>query len=416
MRVRGWGWAVVLACVGFGCGPSPQPAEPIMLEAEPSRGTRVESLPGRLWEGTWVVTATTALPEPSEVTEFPRPCPDLYADGLLPTFELEISEQVWARLEQAFAAIQAKSPEPDEWHPFTFRHGAEVIPDAMIRVRGSSTSCGGMQFAIAFNKVNEKGRFRGLRRLNFDHGGCRLMQERLAWSFVRDLGLPAACANHARLVVNGEYYGLFLNLEHMNKDFLRRNFARYQGNLYKYGKLLKTNEEAPEPSLIEAYWSARQLARVEELVDLPHALAVWAAEAVMPARDNFWLWSWNYYLYEHPTRGFLYLHNDLDQTFPPTEADSGVDTLLPARLQFPADLVLADPVWRERYLDEVDRAIAAFDLELFEARLDGWWEEVREAAQSNPYRAFSEGHVRRFKDQLRARRQWLERWQRPPLQ
>jgi maltose phosphorylase len=45
--------------------------------------------------------------------------------------------------------------------------------------------------------------------------------------------------NNARLVVNGRYYGLFVNIEHVNKDFLERNFgdAGDGGNLYKGGEL-----------------------------------------------------------------------------------------------------------------------------------------------------------------------------------
>ena len=57
----------------------------------------------------------------------------------------------------------------------------------------------------------------GARALGIDHSTTfrRLnsLEERLALSYLTDVGLPTACSNHARLDVNGAYYGLFGNIE-----------------------------------------------------------------------------------------------------------------------------------------------------------------------------------------------------------
>lgn len=338
----------------------------------------------------------------------------MFDDAVLNTYELEVSEQDWLQLEAEFALIQARTPGPEVWHPAIFRFGDEVYPDAMIRVRGNSTTCGNIQLAIAFNKLNDAGRFHGMRRMDLDHGGCRLLNERLALSFMRDLGIPASCAAHVKLNVNGAYHGLFLQLEHKNKDFLKRNFEEDDGNLYKYGYELTTNEETGDTSDVRAFWAATDLRTLASMTDLDEAIREWAAEAVLPARDNYWLTDWNYYLYHHPSRGFLFLPHDLDKTFPHSDGEEALETILPPDFEPPSDLVMADPVWREKYLAQVREAIAAFDVTTFERRIDRWWSVIRRAAAENPYHAFDDGYVSRFKSRVEARAAWLRAWSPPP--
>ncbi len=353
---------------------------------------------------------SSGVTRPPEPITYPRPCTDLYAEDLLPTFELDLAEADWAALKQD----RAQGEEP--WYPVTFRYGAESLP-AMVRLRGNNSDCGDkVQVAISFNQVDRKARFHGLRRLNLDHGGCHTMEERLALSFARDLGLPAACANHARLVVNGKYYGLFTNIEHVNKDFLQRQFGEEdEGNLYKSGNKLRTHEEEANLADLEAYREARELDSLERLVDLEEAVLAWALEVVLPAPDNYWLHGWNYYVYSHPTRGFTFIPTDLDQALPGNSAGVTTDFTWPSQLQHPADVVLADPGWRERYEAALDRAARAWDPDVFDARLDRWFAQVRAASADDPFDTITERDIARLERDLRDRGRWLrQRYVREP--
>ena len=40
---------------------------------------------------------------------------------------------------------------------------------------------------------------------------------------------------HTEFYINGEYKGLYINVEHINDDFLKLRFGNDQGNLYKCG-------------------------------------------------------------------------------------------------------------------------------------------------------------------------------------
>ncbi|HET8541186.1 MAG TPA: CotH kinase family protein [Anaeromyxobacter sp.] len=338
------------------------------------------------------------------VTRLPGACPDLYADDDLPTFELDIAEETWAALRQD----QVLGLEV--YRPAVFRHGAEAVPDAMVRLRGNNSRCGDkLQLAISFNQLDPDRRHHGVRRIDLDHGGCRVLEERLALSYLRDLGLPAPCANHARLVVNGAYYGLYVNLEHVNKDFLRRNFgaAADDGNLYKSGWRPRTNEETNDGSDLAPYRAAADAATLAGLVDLEEALVEWAAEAVLPARDNFWLHGWNYYLYHHPQRGFLFVPVDLDQAFPSTPGEAALPTLFPAVLQHPAEVALDDPAWRARYREAVRCAVAAYDPDALAARLDAWWMQIAEAAAQDPFLSTTRASVSALEARIRDRAAWL---------
>lgn len=330
----------------------------------------------------------------------PATCGDVYAEDALPTFEIEISDAGWAALEQDAALGE------EVYRPVVFRFGDEVLPDAMIRLRGGNSRCGDkLQFAISFNQVDPSGRFHGLRRLNLDHGGCRLLHERLAMAYLRDLGVPAPCVNNARLVVNGRYYGLFVNLEHVNKDFLERSFgeAADDGNLYKGGLLLRTNEAAADYSGLEAYRAAPDVATLATLADLEEAVLEWAGEAVLPVHDNYWSDGWNYYLYDHPTRGFLFIPDDIDMPF----TTSASQPIIPPTLQYPAGMVLADPAWRARFEDAVRGAIAAYDTGVFDARIDRWWAQIAAAAAEDPHVVYTKGDAEELRWRVHARSEWL---------
>ncbi len=328
-------------------------------------------------------------PIPTPVT-YPQPCGDLYDQAVLPTFELTMPPALWEQMKAEYAL------KIEEWHgPVTFRYGSETRTDVMIRNRGNNSRCGEkIQIAIGFNRLSPGRRFHGLRRIDLDHGGksCNTVQERAALAWMRDdLGLPAQCANHARLVVNGDYYGLFTNLEHVDREFLERNFPDPDGNLYKDGWEKKTNESDPDRSDVSAFWAASTPAELDALADLDEALLEWAAEATIPAVDNFWLYGWNYYLYDDPARGFLFLPRDLDQAAPSPSTVALAP--LPAAAD-PALWLLAHDEWRERYLDTLEDVRARLDTGVMASRIDEYWTQVGPAAEADPFLGWSAGNDR----------------------
>ncbi len=292
-----------------------------------------------------------------------------------------------------------------QYRPAQFRYGSEQH-DVMVRLKGNwSWSCQKMQFVVSFNETDPNGRFHGVRKLVFDAPWYdrTLLHERLAFPVFEARGLPYSCANSARVMINGAYYGLFTNVERLDKEYLQRHFAEADGNLYQAGSELKTNETINDTSDIEALNAATTVAEIDALMDLDQAVAEWATEAMLPALDNYWAGvEINYYLYNHPARGFVYLPYDMDIIFGDSARENG-DLIWPDavdadpityehnewRKEALMQRVLADATWCQRFVDELILARAAYSPDALNAQVDAWSAQIAQALADDPNKTFT---------------------------
>src|SRR5205085_349272 len=90
------------------------------------------------------------------------PCADIFADDLLPTYEIQVAPADWAALVDDFNSMQQNinaGVDYHPWHPLAqFKYGSEVVPNSMIRLKGWSSWWQSqsdpdpkMQFAIGFD-------------------------------------------------------------------------------------------------------------------------------------------------------------------------------------------------------------------------------------------------------------------------
>lgn len=177
--------------------------------------------------------------------------------------------------------------------------------------------------------------FQGQRELNLnaEFPDRSLLREMLAYDLFHRVGLPASRAEFVRLEINGEYRGVYVQVEQVDQRFLERIGWDPNGNLYKgdYGSnfdwtgenttsyVKKTNKEDSNADLID-------LLRVINFTSdaaFPAALASrmdvgryldWYA--VQIALGNYELVEKNYYLY-HDLREdwWAFLPWDLDLTW-----------------------------------------------------------------------------------------------------
>lgn len=355
----------------------------------------------------------------------PKGCPKIYAQDLLPTFEIEISDGELAELhEEWLAADDYNTPE----HPLiAFKYEDIVVTDATARLRGNATwwpQQGKMQLEISFNTYNDKGRFKGLRKLLFDAAAANtsFLRDRLAMTVLQDVGLPTPCANNARLVLNGEYYGLFTSIEKIDKEFLERRFEDPEGDLYKRAKWAKkTNESDKDNSDLEDLLDADDVDELLEQMNLEQALLEWAAEAVMPDGDGAWAGGLNYYLYDDPKTGFNVLPWDMDATFTrlPHDTDPYV-YLKPNDWGRPFyTIATADPEWFAKYIEKIEYVLEhGYKVDVLQARMDAWAAQIATAAAEDPNKPFSTSdHIAGVKAQRsyvskRAAfvKEWLKCW------
>jgi CotH kinase protein len=346
------------------------------------------------------------IPPPDE-----EGCHAIYAQDLLPTFELTVSPETWEILEWEWANGQANEDLGIDTHPYhplaEFRYGDIVITDAKIRLRGNPSNWDAenkMQFQIGFAQYHDSGHFLGLERVLFDAAmyNRHMLRDRLSLSIMRDMGIDAPCANHARLEVNGEYYGLFTNIEKLDENFLERVFDDPTGDLWdRHNWELETNKDTATNERVLSLKNANSIEELETYLDLEQALQLYAAEAIIPNSDGPWAGGLNYFVYDDPLRGKFVilpwdLDNGLDRFNGPPDGDYPInpDPIVWEKATTHGrpwyDLALADPEWFNFYLQSIEQQVASgYQIEELHARIDAYTAQIQEAALEDTNKPYS---------------------------
>ena len=202
-------------------------------------------------------------------------------------------------------------------------------------------------------KINWKGRderFYGLKKLQFHAQNLdpSLMHERLGYWLFRSMGVEAPRSVHARLVINGEFIGLYALTEQIDGAFTDYHFDDKDGNLYKEVwplnmngepmtsqsliSALKTNEDDnPSTDIISGFADKLYNGKesdipniISEYMDINKVLSMVVVDRAIRHDDGFLHWycaedgcaSHNFYWYEEPNNKKVNLIPwDLDNAF-----------------------------------------------------------------------------------------------------
>ncbi len=163
------------------------------------------------------------------------------------------------------------------------------------------------------------------------------MNQRLAYLLLRDAGVPAPRTAYVELWMNGEYRGLYLNVEAADEAFLERWFEHPDGNLYEgaYGVDLRPRQVGDfdqdvvgegdvtdRSDLLEvSRFLAKEdptdedMAELERRLDLDEWLRAMAVEALIGHWDGYYHRN-NYRVYHDPVLDrWTLLPWGTDQTF-----------------------------------------------------------------------------------------------------
>ena len=183
--------------------------------------------------------------------------------------------------------------------------------------------------------------------LNGEHNDPTIMRAKLSWDLFNQIGVVSSRANHVKLFINNEYYGLYLNVEHIDNEFLDKNYTFNNGNLFKclypadltylgdspsdYKRTnsdyriydLTTNEEADDyTDLAEFIIFLNRTsdvtfeALIRDYIDVDKVLKVMAVDMITGMWDDYMFNNNNYYLYHNPeTSQFELIPYDYDNTF-----------------------------------------------------------------------------------------------------
>lgn len=233
-----------------------------------------------------------------------------------------------------------------------FTNGTQIdtVKEIGFRLRGNtSRQAQKKSFTVDINEFVKKRRFYGVKALdlNGEHNDPSMMRTELSWDFLRSIGLPATRSTHVEVYINGDFYGVYQNVENIDDVFLEERFGNSAGNFYKClypGNLawkgldpnlykaeengrrmyeLKTNEETDDYTDLRDFIQFLDLStntefakNVEDKLDVDGVLRWLAADILLGNWDNYWHNKNNYYLYNNPkTKKFHFVPYDYDNNF-----------------------------------------------------------------------------------------------------
>ncbi|MFH1051338.1 MAG: CotH kinase family protein [bacterium] len=223
-----------------------------------------------------------------------------------------------------------------------------VLDSVGVRYKGNSSyniPNDKKSFNISIDAFREEQRLLDYKTLNLNNGFVdpTFMRENIVHRIYSKY-LPALKTGFVYLYINGEEYGLYSNVQQINKDFLGEWYDYKSGNLYKgdpRGELTwkgsdaslykgdyekKTNEAEDDWSdlvtLINAINNSANLEQdLPEVLNTDRALWYFALSNIFVNLDSYIFSSHNYYLYNNPSSSLYdFLPWDLNEsfgTFPP---------------------------------------------------------------------------------------------------
>ena len=230
-----------------------------------------------------------------------------------------------------------------------FIYQSSVVTDTIdsvgIRLRGNTSLVSAKKsFKIDFNAYQPGFKWYDLKSLNLngEHNDVSILRSRTCQEMLRWSGLPAARTSYVEVYINAEYKGLYINVEHLDDQFLEARFINDDtGNLYKaiwgadmtfqglsqapYHSLyeLKTNEALDDFSglvhfidVLNNSTATEFPCAIQEVLDVDTWLNSLAFQILVGQWDGYTYNKNNYYLYQRPSDGkFVFIEYDLDNTF-----------------------------------------------------------------------------------------------------
>jgi hypothetical protein len=207
-------------------------------------------------------------------------------------------------------------------------------------------------FKINLSKYKDGQKYDGLKKINLSNGFLdpSMMHDALAYKFMRDAGIPAPRTAYTKVYLNGTYWGLYILVEELDKNFLQNWYANKEGNLFK---CINNTSLAWQGSTFSSYtdefelqtnstandWS--QFTRFVDIInnsgthfidslpmvlDVQNYLNVLAADVIMFNWDSYYDHGRNFFLYDDPDENKInWLPWDYNLAFSNSETNLIID-------------------------------------------------------------------------------------------
>ncbi len=237
---------------------------------------------------------------------------------------------------------------------YDFGTGRDTLQDVGFRLRGNTSRFSKKKsFKISFNEYVSGRKYQGVKKINLNgqHNDPTMIREKLFYDTWKNAGLVERHTSFVRVYINHSYYGLYTNLEEMDKEWLQNVYGEKSGNLYKctwpadlvylgtdqqtYKNIasgsstggraydLQTNDLVDAYSdLVEFITALNQpvdaayASQISQKINIDVLLKAFALDVATGNWDDYMYNKNNYYLYHDTGTGkFQYVAYDADNTF-----------------------------------------------------------------------------------------------------
>lgn len=284
--------------------------------------------------------------DPAGVKTYPSA--HLYDPGVLRTLFLQFENQDWE-------AELADFNNTDVDVPATLIVDGKEYKNVGVHFRGASSfmmvpAGNKRSLNLAMDLVDDKQRLYGFKTLNLlNSNGDPSFMSTVLYSQIARNYIPAPRANYAKVVINGESWGVYINVEQFNHDFVTEHFKEAQvkdktGARWKVSGSPQGNAglnySGPEPAAYkqrydlkskenEEDWKAlinlckvlsetpiEDLAEaVKPILDVEGALWFLALDLGLMNSDGYWIRASDYSIYRDPKGVFHLIPHDMNEAF-----------------------------------------------------------------------------------------------------
>lgn len=281
---------------------------------------------------------------------------------------------------------------PYTWFPASVTIDGETLDNIAVRKKGllGSVVPDRPSLKLSFDKYDRDQRFEGLERLTLNNSrqDASRIKTCLGYQLYADAGLPASRCSYAHVTVNGEDLGVYVNVEPVKKDMLRRAFGNDSGNLYEgtlsdfldgWDQSFDFKSGDGDPDDVELATAALETpgdafeAAVDAVFNLDHFFRAWSMEALIGHWDSYSGNRNNFYVYADPDDGgrFTFLPWGIDAILEGSEPfGAGRPTSLTGEATLPSR-ILDHPALVDRYEAALrDHLDQVWDEDVLLARID----------------------------------------------
>lgn len=284
----------------------------------------------------------------SEIIVFGQKSDDswkLYNDTQVAVIQITMDQTA---LDYMFANVNSDSIHYARVH-FRNKYIDETIDSVGIRLRGNtSRDSKKKSFKLEFNGFIKGRDFYDVENLNLngEHNDPSIIRSKLVWDLYSKIGMNASRASHAAVYINGNYYGLYISVEHIDEEFIQKRFEDDEGNLWKCLYPADLVYKGTNPELYKSIEGGRRaydlttnededdysdLARLinninnittafqdslEKTFSVEEFLKYVSIDVLTGCWDDYWFLKNNYYLYHEPSKDlFHWIPYDTDNSF-----------------------------------------------------------------------------------------------------